>query len=91
MAQGSTKCPFCEEVIIGDAKVCHYCGRNLPSDGGGAPGGAARGAWRTTRTFLVIVVVALLLVVLVFAIRSWLAGFAPPPFAALVNTLLVAS
>jgi hypothetical protein len=82
MAQGSTKCPFCEEVIIGDATVCHYCGRDLPTDRGGGQGGA-RGAWHTARTFIIIVVIALLVLVLVFVVRSWLARFAPPPFAAL--------
>lgn len=31
MAEGQRKCPFCAEMIKVDAKVCRYCGRDLPS------------------------------------------------------------
>jgi predicted amidophosphoribosyltransferase len=30
LAQGLKKCPFCAEMIKRDAKVCRYCGRELP-------------------------------------------------------------
>jgi hypothetical protein len=29
-ASGLRKCPFCAEMIKPDARVCRYCGRDLP-------------------------------------------------------------
>lgn len=29
--EGLRKCPFCSESIKPDAKVCRYCGRELPA------------------------------------------------------------
>lgn len=90
MAQQDRKCPFCEEVVLGDATVCHFCGREIHSSHGGEVSGA-RGAWRTARTFLIVVVGALVLLGLVFAIRGWLAGPMPPPVGAVTGSLLAAS
>jgi hypothetical protein len=30
--QGLRKCPFCAEMIKPDARVCRYCGRDLPPE-----------------------------------------------------------
>lgn len=66
------RCPFCEETVIGDATICHYCGRELPGEDAGG-GGRAGSLGRTALSLLVVVLVALAVVVLVFALRTWMA------------------
>jgi RNA polymerase subunit RPABC4/transcription elongation factor Spt4 len=31
IAEGLKKCPHCAELIKPDAKVCRYCGRDMPA------------------------------------------------------------
>ena len=30
-------CPFCAEIIRPEAKMCHFCGRDLPEGAAGEP------------------------------------------------------
>ena len=91
MGQERRKCPFCEEVVLDDATVCHYCGRELRSPGGDGGGGGQRTTWQTVRTFLVIVVVAIALIALVFVIQRLLARPAPLPVMAILEGHLATS
>jgi hypothetical protein len=83
------KCPFCEQVVINDTKVCHLCGHELPaaSEGSGTASGSS--LWRTGRTFILIVLAALIVLVLVLALRSWLAGPAPAPVGTVLSAVRV--
>ncbi|MBO4640166.1 MAG: zinc ribbon domain-containing protein [Treponema sp.] len=42
-AGNSKKCPFCAEIIKIDAKVCRYCGRDLPEES--IPKTTVKGNW----------------------------------------------
>jgi hypothetical protein len=86
MVQQERRCPFCEETVLEDTAVCHFCGRDLPSFERGAAS-SARGAWRVIRALLIVVIVVILVVALVLALRRGQAPPLVPPVAALAAGL----
>ncbi len=48
------ECPFCAEKIKAKAKVCRYCGRDIPEDA--KKKGSSRAAWLGLLLFLVLMV-----------------------------------
>jgi hypothetical protein len=64
------KCPFCSEDIKPDAKVCRYCGREVPLVVAPRPSAASMRKKFVT-DMLILVAVALVLVVLML----WYAAF----------------